>query len=142
MTNANCRSRRTVAALSLIAMLIPFRARTQQLDTHVIYFNSGVHALSPAGLAQVQAAARLVSNKPQARLICIGHADRVGSNLDNNILSIRRAGVVKLALMSEGVAEESILVIGKGSSETVTPPWSLAEQARDRRVEIKVQQDK
>lgn len=138
---ASASRRHVVAALSLLAAFIPRRGGTQQRITHVVYFDSGDHDLSLAGLDQVRAAARLAWINPQARVICIGHTDRVGSVESNNILSIRRANTVKLALMGEGIAEESILVIGKGWSEPVAPLRGWLERARDRRVEIVMRLD-
>lgn len=125
-----------VAALSLLAAFIPRRAGTQQRVTYVVYFASGDYGLSRAGLEQVRTVARLAETDPRARVICIGHADRTGGVENNNILSIRRANAVKLALMGEGVTEEAILVIGKGSSEPAAPLRGWLERARDRRVEI------
>ncbi len=80
-------------------------------------------------------------------IIDIGHADRIGSHMYNQKLSMRRAESVKAYLVSKGVPANRIFTDGKGETQPVTRPGECKGPATknviaclqpDRRVEIEV----
>ena len=70
------------------------------------------------------------------RLDVSGHADRSGTPEFNQRLSQRRAEAVGAALMSQGVARETIIIRGFGESRPLVPTADGAREPQNRRVEI------
>lgn len=58
-----------------------------------------------------------LKNNPTVKAKCIGHADMVGSNEANNIISRARAMKAKDYLISKGIAAERIVTSYKGEDE-------------------------
>ena len=73
-----------------------------------------------------------------SKYIILGHTDTAGS-LDYNIkLSLKRAEAVKVILISAGIAEKNISLLGKGENElAVTTPDNTKHPA-NRRAEVKI----
>lgn len=88
-------------------------------------------------LEQIKRVARLAAASAADRVVCIGHTDATGTLEMNNVLAIRRVAAVKDALVREGVAETSILLIGKGASAPAAGR-SPRSDPLNRRVEITV----
>ena len=73
-----------------------------------------------------------------SKYIILGHTDTAGS-LDYNLkLSLKRAEAVKVILLSAGIAEKNISLLGKGENElAVTTPDNTKHPA-NRRAEVKI----
>ena len=73
-----------------------------------------------------------------SKYIILGHTDTAGS-LDYNLeLSLKRAEAVKVILISAGIAEKNISLLGKGENElAVTTPDNTKHPA-NRRAEVKI----
>jgi outer membrane protein OmpA-like peptidoglycan-associated protein len=78
----------------------------------------------------------IVASYPGLRFNVEGHTDNVGSAATNDELSLRRAGMVRDYLVSQGVASSSIDIAGLGFSMPVGDNSSAEGRARNRRVEI------
>lgn len=75
----------------------------------------------------------------QAYLVLIvGHTDSSGSARYNNALSLRRAESVANYLMSTGVKEDAIRVIGRGAKDPVASNETSEGRIKNRRVDIMV----
>lgn len=72
------------------------------------------------------------------RYLLVGHADEVGNDAYNMRLSVRRAASMRTMLVSHGIPESAIQILGKGNHL----PASLRDQSLNRRVEILVRGDK
>jgi outer membrane protein OmpA-like peptidoglycan-associated protein len=78
------------------------------------------------------------SNPNSPEIVVIGHTDRVGTLEYNDKLSLKRADVVRAALVAAGVPPGQIDIAGRGEREpAVATPDEIAEP-RNRRVEIMV----
>jgi outer membrane protein OmpA-like peptidoglycan-associated protein len=66
----------------------------------------------------------------------IGHTDSVGTLEANDALSLRRAATVRALLVTQGVAESSIEVAGRGEREPLVPVGDEVAEPKNRRVEI------
>lgn len=134
-----CRSARHVAQVGALLWsfgpLLWSSGVEAQPAVALVYFESGQHRLSPAMLEQIKRVARLAAASAADRVVCIGHTDATGTLEMNNVLAIRRVAAVKDALVREGVAETSILLIGKGASTPATGR-SPRSDPLNRRVEI------
>lgn len=73
---------------------------------------------------------------PEIRLI--GHTDSVGSLLENDQLSKRRARTVAEILRRKGIAPEMIEVTGRGERDLAVATADGIDEPRNRRVEISI----
>jgi OmpA-OmpF porin, OOP family len=68
-----------------------------------------------------------------------GHTDSSGNEAHNKELSQKRAAVIVKELVKQGVPENEIVAVGKGSSERlVKPDDTPAKKAKNRRYEVRV----
>jgi outer membrane protein OmpA-like peptidoglycan-associated protein len=76
---------------------------------------------------------KYLAYKSDARLILAGHADRRGTASYNQLLSKRRAELVKRFLVEQGIPESSIDVQAFGKKDSLTPEQvqHLLEQSPD-----------
>ena len=81
---------------------------------------------------------KYLAYKADARLILAGHADRRGADSYNQVLSQRRAELVKRFLVEQGVSESSIDVqaFGKKDNLTAEQVQQLLEQSPDLSAQI------
>ncbi len=99
------------------------------LNSDVLFaFNSAT--LTAAGQGEVKrVAAELASHDTQVTIV--GHTDRIGSDVANQGLSLRRAQAVRLALMENGISSKRIVAHGVGETQPV-----VQCAKRDRTAEI------
>jgi outer membrane protein OmpA-like peptidoglycan-associated protein/opacity protein-like surface antigen len=102
----------------------------------IIFFGHNKSDLTKAALNVVREAASTAKDLGIANVRIVGHADRSGSSDYNQALSMRRANVVRGALVSEGVADASIAVDGKGEAEPLVPTADGVREPQNRRVNI------
>lgn len=79
-----------------------------------------------------------LKNYPAGEVVVIAHTDKVGSEKSNDQLSLRRAESVKALLIEIGIPENIIQVAGRGEREPLVFTKDGVEEAKNRRVEIKV----
>ncbi|MBC7922646.1 MAG: OmpA family protein [Ferruginibacter sp.] len=105
-------------------ILPPIRFITAQDEFSVVNMDSFMRAME---LAQ------------QGKVILIeGHTDNVGSDESNIQLSMKRAEKIRQLMLSGGVNDDLISVIGYGESRPLVPNTSVENQAVNRRIEFKV----
>ncbi len=103
--------------------------------------------LRPEGRAKLDDVAAKIKDLKLEVIIAVGHADRLGSDKYNQVLSEKRAASVKAYLVSKGLEPNRVYTEGKGKKQPVTK----ADQCKgakskkviaclqpDRRVEIEV----
>jgi outer membrane protein OmpA-like peptidoglycan-associated protein len=105
----------------------------------MVFFDWDRSNLSPQALATIQQAADQFKTTGKARITATGHADRSGPENYNMALSLRRANVVKDALVRDGVPATAISVIGKGETQPLVPTADGVREPQNRRVEIVLQ---
>ena len=106
-----------------------------------VLFQWNQTGITPEAQTKIDA---VVSNlKPQTviRIDATGHADRSGSAANNQIISRRRAEVVKKELMRQGVPEDWIKITWKGEAEPMVRTLDGVRHPANRRVEIVVDSD-
>ena len=75
----------------------------------------------------------------QGKMVLIeGHTDDVGSSNSNLKLSMKRAEKIRQLMLSGGVSDELISVIGFGEKQPLVPNSSSENRAVNRRIEFKV----
>lgn len=75
---------------------------------------------------------------PEVNILITGHTDSVGSDADNQALSMRRANSVKTWLVNKGISSSRIQVVGQGESEPIASNETLDGRAQNRRIEMSV----
>ena len=80
----------------------------------------------------------IVKHHPNATFEVAGHTDAVGSDTYNQDLSQRRAGNVRAYLVEQGVNPDSMTSAGYGESQPVADNATAAGRAENRRVELRI----
>lgn len=86
--------------------------------------------------SSIQTLARTLNAHPGMAIAIVGHADAIGSDGYNQVLSERRARAVGAELMDFGVGYDRIAASGRGEWEPIASNDSEWGRARNRRVEI------
>jgi outer membrane protein OmpA-like peptidoglycan-associated protein len=73
-----------------------------------------------------------------SRYIILGHTDTKGSKAYNLSLSLKRAKVIKQILISEGINEKNVSILGKGEEETAVSTPDETKHPANRRAEVKI----
>nr|WP_199043656.1 OmpA family protein [Dyella sp. ASV24] len=117
---------------------------TFSADALFLFDRTGLADITGNGRAQLdELAQKLKKYADQIQSIRIqGHADRLGSDAYNSVLSQKRADTVKAYLVSQGISSDLMTSQGRGSSKPVTECTDtnrsklIACLAPNRRVEI------
>lgn len=115
-----------VEKVELAATLIQFATNSVQLD-------SSSH---PA----LDAVVDLLLSHPSITLTITGHTDNTGSPDLNKRLSLQRAESVKQYLQQKGIAVERLKAVGMGQERPLASNEQESGRARNRRVELKLEQ--
>jgi outer membrane protein OmpA-like peptidoglycan-associated protein len=109
-----------------------------------VLFDFASAALRPESSQQLSLIAGLAASFPDAPLTIGGHADAIGSDADNQLLSEQRAEVVAQALATLGVEIDRMTATGFGETRPVAPNTNPdgsdnpAGRQLNRRVEVLV----
>lgn len=94
--------------------------------------------LTREGIDQVARVAASLHAFPHTRIAVMGHVRASSSDYADKVLSDRRGVTVKSVLMNRGVDECRIGVLGKGSTDPVTPPVTDRRDQFNDRIEIMI----
>jgi outer membrane protein OmpA-like peptidoglycan-associated protein len=106
--------------------------------TYTLYFVSATAQLTPESRESLQDVTQKIKSFPAAQVAVIGHTDRVGNDSENDLLSIKRASVVRDMLIEIGIPTETIEVVGRGEREPIVRTADGVSEEKNRRVEIKL----
>lgn len=104
----------------------------------ILYFNQGTTDLVEESNALLPELFAEVKSRPGADIQIVGHTDSVGPETDNDSLSIKRAGEVKILLAKLGLDDEIIRATGRGERELRENTPDETASALNRRVEVYV----
>lgn len=90
-------------------------------DTLALYFEFDEDEMNPRTRRQLEIVTMILRSDPGKKITLSGHADALGTEVYNNSLSSRRAGVVRDYLTKAGVASSQIVTVGKGASQPRRP---------------------
>jgi len=128
------------AGLSMSACASQPQPRTAPLAIaqapSLVFFDWDKANLSPEAMATVSQTAAAYRATGSARITNVGNADTSGSADYNMALSIRRAGVVKRALILRGVPAAAIETAGRGQTNLLVPTADGVREPQNRRVEL------
>jgi outer membrane protein OmpA-like peptidoglycan-associated protein len=101
-----------------------------------VLFGTDMSRLNADGVRTVQKLAAVLQQHPQRTVVIEGFTDNTGATSHNQILSERRAGVVRSALQETGIAPERIALRGYGEAYPIAGNTTEANRQLNRRVEI------
>ena len=105
----------------------------------MVFFDWDRSNLSAQALTTIRQAADTYKSRGSARITATGHTDKSGPEAYNMALSLRRANVVKDALVRDGVPATAIAVVGRGESQPLVQTADGVREPQNRRVEIVLQ---
>lgn len=111
-------------------------ATPAQPKPYVVYFGFDSVELSSGAKATINAAGNEAKRFNASDFSVTGHADRAGSEEYNTALSLRRAAVVRDALVALGYSADDISLGGRGESEPAVATADGVQEPANRRVEI------
>jgi len=106
--------------------------------SYTIYFDSGSDEFNEAARATVASLLEDLRARPAPEVTVIGHTDRVGSDADNDALSLQRAQSVRERLVAMGLDPAHVDAAGRGAREPLVPTEAGVDEPRNRRVEVSV----
>ncbi len=89
-------------------------------------FDFDAHRLRPEGRALLDAFVVRLHGATLGVIRVVGHADRLGSEAYNQILSEERAEAIKAYLIGSGIRPERVRAEGRGAAHPVTKPGECA----------------
>lgn len=107
-----------------------------EVSAFMVFFDWDRTELSTQAVATIRQAAVAFKTRGATRVTAIGHTDTSGPPDYNMQLSLRRASVVKAALLREGVAETSVVTIGRGEDGLLVQTGDGVREPQNRRAEI------
>jgi outer membrane protein OmpA-like peptidoglycan-associated protein len=105
----------------------------------IVFFGFNKSNLTAEAQRVVTEAAAAAKEYGSAAISIVGHTDTVGSNEYNMRLSMRRSQTVKDALVSLGVAPETISTGGRGEAELMVQTGDSVKEPQNRRATIDLQ---
>ncbi|MGB0429378.1 MAG: OmpA family protein [Bacteroidia bacterium] len=101
-----------------------------------VYFDTSDFSLHEKYYQTLKEIAKIIKSKPGILFEVSGHTDTLGTKKYNYLLSVKRAEVVKDYLLTLGVSEKNLHIVGKGETEAMAYLGRYRPRAC-RRVEFK-----
>ena len=101
-----------------------------------LYFPTASTEVTPDSQPILEALLAEVAKRQAVEVQVTGHTDRVGSDADNDRLSLERAQAVRDMLIQRGLKASFIRAVGRGEREPLVPTPDEQPEPRNRRVEV------
>lgn len=102
----------------------------------LLYFDQGTTTLTPQSVVVLTALRAEIAARSGPAVEVIGHTDTIGSEVDNDRLSMQRAAEVLNWLVSQGLDRSIMSASGRGERELKEPSLDNVGSAANRRVEV------
>ncbi|MDF9797890.1 type IX secretion system PorP/SprF family membrane protein [Catalinimonas alkaloidigena] len=103
-----------------------------------VSFELSYATLTPDSRAFLDDIADIFKRNETLKIQLVGHTCSIGTERDNEKLSVERAEVVKQYLQSKGIAAERILVKGAGEQQPIVSNSTEEGRIQNRRVEFQI----
>ena len=104
----------------------------------LLYFQAGSTELDPRSRGDFAAATASAKGTSNDDLSVVGHADATGSDAYNSALSLKRAQIVRDALVAADVPSDVIEITYHGANNPLVPTPRGVPELRNRRVEVTI----
>lgn len=125
-------------ALALLGEDATPQAIARALNIQIINFPTASREIPPRNKEILDAAATLIKNVPNVKLIAEGYTDSSGNAEANKKLSQRRAQSVVDYLVTQGVNPEKLEAVGYGAENPIADNVTDQGKFSNRRIEFKV----
>ncbi|WP_041794301.1 OmpA family protein [Pararhodospirillum photometricum] len=112
------------------------KAVVQVPESYLVFFDFNSVAITPEAAGIVNSAAKAAKSKGTSTIEVTGHADRSGTPVYNERLSMRRAEAVMAELERNGIPRSSVAVYAKGESDPLVQTPDGVREPQNRRVVI------
>ena len=116
------------------------QGETLSLDR--VMFDFGEIKWLPSSEDELENLYKFLKENPDTKIEIIGYTDNVGTEKYNVELSLARAKAIANYLIQRGIAEDRLKYIGKGSANPVSDNNTEEGREKNRRVEIKIADDR
>ncbi|MEM8833378.1 MAG: OmpA family protein [Pseudomonadota bacterium] len=106
---------------------------------YIVFFDWDEYSLNPGAISILDAAAAEAQNRSLVSIQLVGHTDTSGSDSYNQKLSMRRANVVRDAMVERGVDPNLMVVNHRGENELLVETEDGVREPANRRTEITFQ---
>jgi OmpA-OmpF porin, OOP family len=103
-----------------------------------LYFTLAKQELTPESAQKLDQVLAEAANWEAAEIMVAGHTDRMGTDENNDRLSLQRAQRVRGMLIERGARPEMIHAVGMGEREPVVPTEDGQADETNRRVEVTI----
>ena len=103
-----------------------------------LYFKEGTTELIPESEPELQRLLAEVMRRDGVEVEVTGHTDTVGTEEDNDALSLERARQIRDALVHRGIDLETTSTVGRGERELLVKTADNIEEPANRRVVVTV----
>jgi len=101
-----------------------------------LYFFTASTEVTPDSQPILEALFAEVAKRQVVEVQVTGHTDRVGTDADNDRLSLERAQAVRDVLVQRGLKATFIRAVGRGEREPLVPTPDEQPEPKNRRVEV------
>jgi len=101
-----------------------------------LYFLEGTTEMTPESAPALEELRAEIARRPGAEVQVTGHTDTVGSDADNDSLSLRRAQEILNLLASKGFDRSIMTAVGRGERELKVQTGDNVSSPVNRRVEV------
>jgi outer membrane protein OmpA-like peptidoglycan-associated protein len=101
-----------------------------------IQFEVGKDIIRPISFKQLDEVVKIVNEYADYQLIIDGHTDNTGKADKNKILSEKRAAAIKNYFLKKGIDANRMIATGYGDTKPLVENNSVANKAKNRRVEL------
>ena len=102
----------------------------------ILYFSTGSTEVTAESRPVLEALFAEVAKRQAVEVQVTGHTDRVGTEADNDRLSLERAQTVRDMLVQRGLKASFIRAVGRGAREPLVPAPAQQPEPKNRRVEV------
>jgi outer membrane protein OmpA-like peptidoglycan-associated protein len=138
LTQANSKTPAATINLLTIDPAVPADVAVRVVELNSVRFPEGEAIITIEHAAELQRMATFMTALPQVTVTVIGHSDDTGSDIDNLLLSQRRADAVVQFLVDQGIDRLRLTSAGAGETDLVTLDGDAAARALNRRTEFVV----
>jgi outer membrane protein OmpA-like peptidoglycan-associated protein len=111
-------------------------AQPPQSVSFILYFETNSVEVMTSSRPDFDALFAEVAKRQAVEVQVTGHTDRVGSQADNDRLSLQRAEAVRAMLIKRGINASFLRAVGRGEREPLVPTADEQAEPRNRRVEV------
>lgn len=124
----------------VLTSLKEFKDEQRSITINNLFFDYNKYDLKPESYYELDRFLAFLKTAGEVKLKISGHTDNIGSDNYNKELSEKRANAVKKYLAEKGFSAELMKTSAYGATKPLAPNDSPENRAKNRRVEISIQQ--